>query len=356
MTFKPAFFLFAALFVTAHAQQGATPVFVTDIKAQEFVDQIEALGTLQARENVDLTSSVTERITAVHFESGQRVKKGDVLVEMDYAEEAALLDEERSVLAEANRQVARLKPLVKRGATSKSALDAAELEAQTARSRIKAIESKIDERRIVAPFDGQLGLRHVSVGVMAQPGARMTTIDDDGVMKLDFSVPELYLPSIKAGGKITAKARAYPDEVFEGTVQSVDSRVDTVTRAISVRALLNNKDEKLKPGMLMRVQLYKNPRTAILVPEEALVPRGYKNYVFTVKEVEGKSVVILTLVEVGARSKGQVEVLSGLQEGDMVVTHGTFRIQDGGAVKVTAKDDGTTSLDNMLQQSKAEKE
>ena len=340
----------------AFAQQAATPVFVTDIKQQDFVDEIAALGTLQANENVDLTSSVTERITKINFESGQRVKQGDVLIEMDFSEEEALLAEERSVLAEAERQVARLKPLIKRGATSQSTWDAAQLEAQTSRSRIAAIESQIQERRIIAPFDGKLGLRNVSVGVMAQPGTLITTIDDDTVMKLDFSVPEVYLPAIKEGGKISASAKAYPDETFEGTVESIDSRVDVVTRAISVRALLNNDDRKLKPGMLMRVQLYKDPRKAIVVPEEAIVPKGDKNYVYTVSQDAEEGTASMVQVELGSRQKGIAEVLSGLEEGDQVVTHGTIRLQDGARIVVKAKDNGNPPLTDMLQQNTDEGE
>lgn len=351
MKLKP--LLFIAIFsvtLPAYAQKSATPVFVTDIKLQDFVDEIEALGTLKANENVELTSSVTERITTINFESGQRVNKGDVLVEMDYTEEEALLAEERSVLAEADRQVSRLKPLIDRGATSQSTMDAAELEAQTAKSRIAAIESQIDERRIVAPFDGKLGLRNVSVGVMAQPGTLITTIDDDTMMKLDFSVPEVYLPSIQEGGKITATAKAFPDQVFEGTVQSIDSRVDTITRAISVRALLDNEQQKLRPGMLMRVQLYKNPRKAIVIPEEALVPKGDKNYVFKVSQSGAAATAKLVAIEMGSRRKGEVEVLNGVDEGDIVVTHGTMRINDGAEVNISARDNGNPPLSEMLKQ------
>lgn len=338
------------LSLPAYAQKSATPVFVTDIKKQNFVDEIEALGTLKANENVELTSSVTERITAIHFESGQRVKKGDIIVEMDYAQEEALLAEERSVLAEAERQVERLRPLIERGATSRSTMDAAELEVQTAKSRIAAIESQIVERRIVAPFDGKLGLRNVSIGVMAQPGTLITTIDQDTIMKLDFSVPEVYIRAISEGGKITASAKAYPDEDFEGTVESVDSRVDAVTRAISVRALLDNENRKLKPGMLMRVRLYKDPRKTIVIPEEAIVPKGNKSYVFTVSGDGENAKASLVEIELGSRKKGVAEVISGLKEGDQVVTHGTIRIQDGASVAVKAKDNGNTPLIEMLNQ------
>lgn len=334
----------------AWAQKAATPVFVTDVVLKNFVEEIEALGTLKANENVDLTSSATDRITVINFESGQRVTKGDVLIEMDYAEEAALLVEEQSVLNEAQRQVNRLKPLIDRGATSASTMDQAELELQTAKARITAIQSQIQERRLIAPFDGKLGLRNVSVGVMAQPGTLITTIDDDSIMKLDFSVPEVYLASIREGGKITATAKAFENEVLEGTVESIDSRIDPVTRAISVRALLDNADHKLRPGMLMRVKLQKRPRQALIIPEEALVPRGDKSYVYVVSGDAAAPTVSFTAVELGARRRGVVEVISGVEQGMQIVTHGTLRLQDGDAVEIRAIDNDNPTLKDMLKQ------
>ncbi|MBM9514768.1 efflux RND transporter periplasmic adaptor subunit [Desulfogranum marinum] len=331
-------------------QKAAVPVFVQDVVAQHLVDEIEALGTLQANEKVDLMSSVTERITVINFESGQRVRKGDVLVEMESAEEEALLAEEKSIVNEAKRQVERLRPLITRGAASQSTMDEAQLEMQTAQSRIAAIISQMKERHIVAPFDGKLGLRNISVGVMAQPGTLITTIDDDSKLKLDFSVPERYLPSIEEGGKITATAKAFPGRVFAGVVESIDSRVDTVSRAITVRAILENSEHKLLPGMLMRVVLQKNPRKAIVIPEEALVPEGNKNYVFTLSKEGNDKKVSFVAVKLGTRKKGMVEVLSGIKEGDRIVTHGTLRLQDGDRVVVRALDNDNPTLDEMLQQ------
>ncbi len=336
--------------VQAYAQQAPTPVFVTVVKQQPFIDQIEALGTLKANENVDLTSSVTERVTSINFDDGQRVTQGDVLVEMDSAEEEALLKEEQSRLAEAKRQVARLKPLIDRGATSQSTLDEAELEIQTSKARIIAIQSQINERRVTAPFDGKLGLRNISVGSMAQPGTLVTTIDDDSVMKLDFSIPEIYLPALNEGGVIQATTRAYPDVTFKGTVSSIDSRIDPLTRSISVRALLPNDEHKLKPGMLMRVKLEKNPRQALILPEEALVPKGDKNYVFTILDDGTSTSVKLNTVEIGSRRKGQAEILSGIQDGDQIVTHGTLRLQDGSAVTIKAVETGSEKLIDLLNQ------
>ena len=203
-------------------------------------ETVEALGTLRANESVNLTSTVTELVTAVNFDDGQRVKKGDVLIAMDTSEERAELAEQRSFLDEAQRQVDRLAPLVKRGAASESTIDTKRREAQGARARIKAIESRIAKRIIKAPFNGVVGLRNISVGALAQPGAELTTIDDDAVMKLDFAVPSVFVATLKPGLSIEAESAAYPGRVFKGTVSSVSSRIDPVTRSIVARALIDN--------------------------------------------------------------------------------------------------------------------
>ncbi len=170
--------------ILCSAQQAPTPVFVSVVERIPFSDEIEALGTLQAKENVALTSTVTELVTQVNFEDGQRVAKGDILVEMDAAEELAILAEERSRMKEAERQVNRLEPLVQRNAASRSALDSQRLELQTAQARMNAIDQRILQRKIVAPFDGVVGLRNISVGALSQPGTLITTIDHDDTMKL----------------------------------------------------------------------------------------------------------------------------------------------------------------------------
>jgi membrane fusion protein (multidrug efflux system) len=328
----------------------ATPVFVTVVDKQFFADEIEALGTLVANENVLLASSVTERVTRINFNDGQRVEKGDVLIEMDMAEETARLKEERSRFAEAQRQVDRLKPLVAKGMTSKAAADTANLVLQTSIARIPAIQAQIDERRITAPFSGKLGLRNISVGSMAQPGTLITTIDDDSVMKLDFSVPDIFVSALKEGVAIEAETKAYPNQTFKGTLSSVDSRIDPITRSILVRTLLDNTDGLLKPGMLMRVKMQQNPRQALVLPEEALVPKGDKNYVYIVIQQGDIAVVKFQSVVLGTRRKGEVEVLSNLKEGDVVVTHGTLRLQNGSAVEVKAIDTGEESVKVMLEQ------
>nr|WP_136250412.1 efflux RND transporter periplasmic adaptor subunit [Ningiella ruwaisensis] len=328
------------------------PVFVAQAVNQNLNDEIEALGSLQANENVNLTSTVTERVIQVNFDDNQSVKKGDLLAVMDFAQEEAELAEEQSRLDEAKRQINRLRPLVEEGVASSSALDVQEREVNTARARIKAIESRINERRIIAPFDGVVGIRNISVGALVQPGTLITTIDDISVMKLDFSIPEVYLSALERGISVRATSSAYPGRVFTGTITSIDSRVDPVTRAVLSRALIDNEEGLLKAGMLMQVVLKANPRKALVVPEEALIVLGNKKYVMRVEEdANGEVIAKRTQVELGLRLKGEIEIISGLEEGERVVTHGTLRISDGAKVSVRAIEDNNQSLQEMLAQS-----
>jgi membrane fusion protein (multidrug efflux system) len=338
---------------TVFSNQKPTAVFVANVERVFFVDEVEALGTLQATENVNLTSSVTERITKINFDDNQRVKQGHVLVEMNVSEEKAELAEESYRLDEALSQVERVRALVQRSSASKSTLDERERELNTAKARLGAIQSRINQKRIVAPFDGVVGIRNISVGALAQPGMLITTIDDDRKMKLDFSIPEVFLSSLKIGLTIEAKASAYPKQIFKGTVTSVDSRIDPITRSVMARAVLRNDDRLLKAGMLMSVQLNKNPRQTLIVPEEALVTIGNENAVMLVQNTEDVKVK-RQVVELGARRKGSVEILSGLNEGQQVVTHGTLKVRDGSLISIRAIEKDNESLSELLNQNSKE--
>lgn len=328
-------------------------VYVSAVTQIDITDQVESLGSLQANEAVSLASTVTELVTVVNFEDGQRVSKGDLLVQLDMSQELAQQAEEQARLNLAKRQVARFKPLAKRGAASESALDDARSELTVAKARLAAIDSQIAQHRIVAPFDGVVGLKNISVGALTQPGMALTTIDDDTVMRLDFSIPAVFLSAIVKGNKIRAHTSAYTGRMYEGVVDSIDSRVDPVTRSIVVRARIPNADQSLRPGLLMKVTLDNNLRSSLIVSEEAIVPLGKKSYVFLVSDTEGKNVVERREVILGARRKGEVEIASGLSAGDLVVTHGAIKLNDGAAITILATENDNETLTELLKQNDA---
>lgn len=322
------------------------PVIVAEVRTDRFVDRVEALGTLKANESVSVTANVTETVSAIHFDDGQRVEVGQVLVEMTSAEEHALLEEGRVRVAESDRQYERIKSLVAQRSASESLLDERKRDLDTARALLVAIESRLADRLIKAPFAGVLGLRNISPGTLVEPGDLITTLDDDTVMKLDFAVPSVFLTDLKPGLDIEAKARAYGGRSFEGEIHSIDSRVDPVTRSIQVRALIPNPDRTLRPGVLMQVELLRNPRDALMVPESALVHQGQDHFAILVGD---GNVVERRQVRVGARRPGEVEVVDGLTAGDRVVTHGNEKVRPGQEVAIQAVDDGSRGLREMLE-------
>lgn len=311
---------------------GDAPVSVVavPVKRVPFAQEVEAVGTARANEAVDITAKLSNRITAIHFREGQQVKAGQVLVEFDSEQARATLAEAEAALKDSQSQYKRSRELYATKALSEAQLDQIEATLKANEARVAGARSQLNDTIIRAPFSGRVGLRHVSVGSYVTPGTVITTLDDTSVIKLDFSVPEVFLSALQEGLPITARTSAYPDVEFKGRVGSIDSRLDPVSRSIVVRAHIDNPDGRLRPGMFLTVKLIRPGAPALMLPEEALVPEGSKKYVFIV--VDGKAV--RTEVETGRRRPGEVEIVSGLAEGDLVVTQGTQKIRDGVPVTV----------------------
>ena len=325
-----------------------TPVIAAEAKIKQLYDRVEALGTLRANETVEITTSVTDTITAIHFADGQFVNAGDILAEMTSTEEHAQLEEELSRREEALKRYERVVTLVARGAVSQAQLDERERELETAEARLRAIESRLQDRLIKAPFGGVVGLRNISLGALVEPGDLITTLDDISIMKLDFNVPSVYLATLKRDTPVVAVSPAFPGRRFSGSVSSIDSRVDPVTRSIVVRALIDNSDGLLKPGLLMSVELLKNERQALMIPEEALIPRGEVNVVLLVNETHSPAVAEQRTVVIGTRRVGEVEILEGLQAGDKVVTHGTIKVRPGQEISISSLEGQGKPLRELL--------
>lgn len=311
-------------------------VIVAAVEQREIANEIEALGTLQANETAVVTANMTETISRIHFTDGQRLKAGDILVELTNREQLAQLEEARVAFNDAERQLQRAQQLVERRFVSDQELDDRRRERELAQARLRAVEARLADRLIRAPFDSVVGLRQVSVGSLLTPGTPVATLHDDSVMKLDFSVPETRLASIRPGLAITASSAAFAGRLFEGEISGVDNEVDPVTRSIRVRALIPNTDGLLRPGMLMTVRIASAPREALVIPEEALVPVGRRQFVMLLSEREGGWVAERRQINIGERYPGLVEVTSGLQLGEQVISHGGFRVQPGQRVVIKA--------------------
>jgi membrane fusion protein, multidrug efflux system len=308
---------------------GPVSVVTVTLKREQFAQQMEAVGTARANEAVDITSKLSNRVTAIRFREGQQVKAGDVLVEFDSEQTRAALAEAQASLSDSRSQYKRSRELFNTKALSEAQLDQLQATLQANEARVAGAQSQLNDTIIRAPFAGRVGLRNVSVGSYVSPGTVITTLDDTSVIKLDFSVPEVFLAMLQEGLEISARTSAYPDIEFKGKVSSIDSRLDPVSRSIVVRARIDNKEGQLKPGMFMTVKLMRSERPALMLPEQALVPEGSKKFVFVVRDDTAHRVE----VETGRRRPGEVEVISGLDDGDVVVTEGTQKIREGAAVK-----------------------
>ena len=334
----------------AAAQVGPQPVILAEAVEELVVDRVEALGTLRANEQVTISAQVTEIITKLNFEDGQRVAKGDTLALMTSSEESAQLREAEATVREAAEQLERTKPLATRGVSSEALLSERRRDYETAVARLEAVKSRIADRRIEAPFDGVVGLRRISVGALVEPGTVITTIDDESVMNLDFSIPSTFLSTMRVGLPIETKSEAFGSRIFKGEVTGIDSRIDPVTRSVTVRAMIPNGDGVLKSGLLMTVDVLRNERRAVVVPEKAVIARGRETHVFVVAPAAEIPNAEFRMVRLGTRSNGKVEVVDGLVAGEYIVTDGALRLKVGQPVKITAIDKGDRPLSELLRQ------
>ncbi len=312
-------------------QDAPIAVTTTTLRPVAWRDSIEALGTAQANESVTLTAKVSETVRKVGFENGDYVEVGQLLVDLSGNTQLAALEEAAAAYREAQRLFERQQDLASKQLIAASAFDTQRAARDSARARMDQVRAQLGDRAITAPFAGVLGLRQVSPGTLVTPGTPIVTLDDVSIIKLDFSVPETYLSLLAPGQAVSAGSAAFPGRSFEGRVATVDSRVDPVTRAIKVRALVPNPQRLLRPGMLMTVELFQPGRQALAVPEIAIVQVGQASFLYRVKP-DGS--VEQVQVRLGARRRGEVEILpaeggGGIRAGERVVVDGTVKLRDG---------------------------
>lgn len=310
---------------------GVAPLVMrASLVSQEWADEIASVGTTSANESITLSAKVTETVAKVNFEDGDTVRAGDVLVELTGRAEVAALKEAQASFIEAERQYERLSNVAMKGTVTQSQVDSQAALRDSAQARREAIRARLSDRVIVAPFSGLTGFRMVSPGALVSPGTAITTLDDIDTLKLDFAVPESQLSSIHAGDTVVAKSSAFPDREFVGKVISLDSRVDPASRAVKVRAQLDNVDHPLRPGMLLSVKLLAKTRQVLALDEIAVMQLAGEAFVY---RVDGEGKIQRVVVEIGARKAGMVEIRSGLQEGDQVIGEGTVKVQPGQLVR-----------------------
>jgi membrane fusion protein (multidrug efflux system) len=318
---------------TAAPAQRAIPVEAQKVRIGPIDDTVEAVGTALANESLTVTSKIAGIVKAIRFTEGQQVKAGTVLIELEDREPMANLESAKALRDQAKAAFNRTKSLQATGNAPASRLDDQEGAYRAAEARVRVIEAQLADLKIVAPFSGRVGIRRVSQGALISVGTVITTLDDVETIKLRFFVPEAAVSAVRTGSNVAASGNAAPDRVFTGSIASIDTRVDATTRAVEVRAEFPNQDGALKPGMFLTVKLALNRRNgALIVPEEAVVPEGIRQYVYVV--ADGKAVK--TEVKLGSRLPGEVEIREGLNQNSVVVTSGVQKIRDGVPVRTGA--------------------
>lgn len=324
--------LYILLLAQANTVLAQVPgVIVSKAEIGPFPLSAEALGNARSNEAIEVRSEISAALTAIYFIEGQRVEKGAVLARLESAEQLAGLAAAKAALVESSSQVKRSEELFKTNVVAASQLEQLKAKQEADHAAVNAAQYRLNQTIIRAPFSGRLGLRRVSVGTVLNTTTVITTLDDTSVIKLDFDVPEVFLSNLEPGMQVAARSAAWPGTVFHGEVAFIDTRVDPVSRTIIVRALVPNEKEQLRPGMFLTVSLLREETRALTIPEGAVVPEGSKQYVFV---VSGEGIAELREIRTGRRRPGEVEVVSGLNAGELVITEGTQKARDGQMVRV----------------------
>lgn len=308
-----------------------TPVEVVRLAATTVKEDLQAVGSLRSNESVILRPEVSGRIAAIGFKDGQPVRKGQLLIGLD-----STLNEAEVAQAKAENDLAvsnlnRTQDLAQRKFLSETAQETAVSNAQVAEAKLRLAQARLSKMRILAPFDGVVGIRGVSLGDYVKDGADLVNVEDVRVLKVDFRLPERNFSQIRVGQTVDVVADALPGQRWQGQIEAINPKIDANGRSLEIRARLDNTAGQLRPGMFVRVRVIVGERgDALLVPEEAIVPQGEEFYVYKVVDNAARRVP----VKIGVRRDAMVEIVQGLAVGDQVVTMGMRLARDGQPVRV----------------------
>jgi len=320
---------------------GVPGVEVAKVKTMPLQDDAQAVGSLKSRQSVILRPEVAGRVAELAFADGARVRKGQLLLRLDDTLQRAELSQAEAQLSIARANLKRNQELVAENFVAQRVLDESRASLQVAEAQVALAQARLGRMRLVAPFDGTVGIRTVNLGDYVKDGADLVNLEDTSTLFVDFRMPERYQGQLAVGQGVKVQIDALPGRDFTAKVQALDPLVDANGRSVLVRAsMVPSAGATLRPGMFARVTtVFSVNEAALVVPEEALVPQGNRQLVFKLaSEGEGeaaKTVVRRTEVQLGVRRGSQVQIVSGLSEGDTVVVAGQQRLQrDGMAVRV----------------------
>ena len=316
----------------------APGVEVAKVEVMKLTDDTQAVGSLRSRQGVMLRPEVSGRITQLNFKDGDRVRKGQLLVQLDDQLPLAQVQQSQAELSIAQANHKRNQELVAQNFISQRSVDESSANLEVAQAKLALSKATAARLKVLAPFDGITGIRTANVGDYLKDGADVVNIEDIDAVFVDFRLPERFQNKVRRGQTAAVSLDALPGQKFMSFVQAVDPLIDTNGRSVGVRACIDNRQLRLRPGMFARVTaVFGERERALVVPEEAIVPQGQRVLVYRVVDGKDKDEKIAQRVEVkvGIRRPGRVEILEGISEGDLIVTAGQQRLQrDGMAVRV----------------------
>lgn len=318
------------------------PQVVQAMKARQdnWQDKIQATGSLSANQGVVVSPETSGMVTEILFKSGDYVEKGTLLVQLDPSVDQAALDSALSQIPLDKSQYKRALDLYKKNVGSKQDLDTAQANLAQAQANAAKARAELALKSIEAPFSGQLGLRKIDVGDFLNAGTPIVSLEEIDPMRVEFTVPQRYVPKIKSGEKVVMTSDSYPGRTFTGTVYATDSTLDTNTRSIGVWASIPNDDHSLTPGSFVNVTLYTGePKEVVVIPQQAIVYNDVSDFVYVVES--GKAVKSDVKV---TQTEGKWVSVTGIKSDDTVVVSGQNKLIDGIAVKPVMVDSTALSL------------
>ncbi len=320
------------------APGGPVVVEVGRVESMTLQDDESAVGSLRSRQGVMLRPEVAGRVARLGFADGQRVRRGQVLVQLDDTLQQAQLRQAEAQAQIARTNLQRSRDLLAANFISQSSVDQGAAALEVAEAQVALARAQLGRMKVLAPFDGVAGLRSVNIGDYVKDGADLVGVEDVSSVWVDFRLPERVMSRLRAGQAVEAAFDALPGRRFQGRVEAMDAQVDANGRSLLVRARVDNPGGLLRPGMFARVRtVFAVREGALVVPEEALVPEGDKRFLVKVVPGPGGAQVSQRLeAQVGRRLPGKAEILAGLAVGDLVVTagHGRLLRADGQVLKI----------------------
>ncbi|MGI9274144.1 MAG: efflux RND transporter periplasmic adaptor subunit [Endozoicomonas sp.] len=311
--------------------QAAPNVTSTSVSMTQIERKLSSIGSLRANQSVDIAPQISGRIINLPIDDGTSVEEGSALVSLDSREQAARVEEARVALQDVRRQLEYVEKLYQRRAVSKDELEAKQARVEMAKATLDSLSAVLDYYTVTAPFSGVLGFNDVSQGALINAGTVITTLDDLSIMKLYFELPENTLSEIPAGTLVQVSTDAWPDQSFSGSIDTINPRIDPLNLTFTARALLDNPDGKLRPGMLMRLNVLRPAKQVLVVPARSVMFNGNDQYVYV---IDPDGLPQQRFIRTGVTLETLITVTKGLEEGEEIVDQGVVKVVAGRPVKI----------------------